>query len=804
MRSSSNSNLVLVREGDVVKIQNGFGQVSFNLSQGTWDYANQKMFKIIRNAHMGVVLQDGVILSSRNASKREFRADPVGEDDFGLYQLVTFSCEADQHEVRIHLHVKCYQTQPHILISMSMENFGDDSLYLAQASVINVSPSEDLIGGGLYLGSNPENCHVYLNTSSISSYGVQRVFNGFSMNQDNSIHLCYDGAIYDVESKQCIVFGFIDAKKWWSSIEIGYTEKGTEVQETEHGIDCWSAFHHCENYECAAKTEIDFSPFYLNFVDEVTVSYQTYVEMIAQRMGAKTQDFVSSAWGIHPERTKDQTLSDSVAKHADLIARNNFFRSASDGGIQLIQLENGWQEKLGEYQVDDAQFPKGMQHSIDYVHNTGLKFGIGIMPFCVSVNSEMVETHPEYFLHDGQGRLAEIHLHDIDAKVVLFDVSHPDAQREIEQNIKTVIEEWDIDVLKADMLAYLIGPIGNSGGFIWHDKTLTSIELYRLGIDLIKRWVSQSVDKIEFTACNMPYMPSIGVINQNQVLLNQRKQTAKYVWEDWTEIKQLINGAITNSIFDGITGIGELGPLTVDEQYQPLNEAIIVATLMALSSRAIELSDDLSKMSEPRLEVLEKLFPLTGKSAKPIDLFEKIHPRVWGKPVQGSFDSWNIVGIFNWKDRPEEIQFDLSSLGLDKSKYYLVYEFWNQRYLGLVNGSVTLIDVPPRCARLLCIREEQKNPQLLATDLHFTQGGSEILSAGWDPLSRNFLVVCDTKKRPYSMLSIYVPEDYLPVETACYKSDYSFSWDPPIYQIKLKDPKSDLVQISIKFATTSG
>ena len=63
MRSSSNSNLVLIREGDIVKIQNEFCQVSFNLSQGTWSYANQKMFEIIRNAHMDVVLQDGVTLS---------------------------------------------------------------------------------------------------------------------------------------------------------------------------------------------------------------------------------------------------------------------------------------------------------------------------------------------------------------------------------------------------------------------------------------------------------------------------------------------------------------------------------------------------------------------------------------------------------------------------------------------------------------------------------------------------------------------------------------------------------------------
>lgn len=805
MKNSSNSNVVLVREGDVVKIQNGFFQVSFNLSQGTWDYANQKMFKIIRNAYMGILLQDGVTtLSSLNASKREFVANPVEEDNFGLYQPVMFSCEVDQQAVRIHLHLKCYYTQPYILISMSVENFGDDPINLAKAFVINVSSEEEQAEGGIYLGSNPENCHVYLNTFSPTSYGVQKIYSGFSMNQDDSAHLCYDGTIYDVESEQSIVFGFLDARRWWSSIEMSYTEQDTAVREIEEGIGCWSAFHQCENYECAAKTEVEFSPFYLNFANGITTSYQTYVELVVQRMGVKKQGRFFSTWGISPERTKDQTLSDSVMKHADLITKTNLFRSVSDGDIQLIQLENGWQEELGTYQIDDVQFPKGMQCLIDYVHDTGLKFGLGIIPFCVVADSEIVEVHPEYFLHDGQNHLAKIHLHEVETQVVLFDVSHPGAQREIERNIKAVMGEWDIDVLKADMLPYLIGPVGNSDGFNWHDKTLTSIELYRLGIDLIERSVSQGVGRVELTFCNVPHMPSIGIVNQMQVLLNQQKQTAKYVWEDWSEIKQLINGAITNFVFDGIAWVGELGLLTVDEQYQPLNEAIIVATLMALSSRAIELNDDLTKMSEPRLDLLQKLFPLTGQLAKPIDLFEKIHPRVWGKSVQGSFDSWSIVGIFNWKDKPEEIQFNLSSLGLDKSKSYLIYEFWNQRYLGVVNGSVTLIDVPPRCARLLCIREEQKNPQLLATDVHFTQGGSEILSAGWDQRSRSFLVVCDTKRRPCSMLSVYVPKDYLPVETACYESNYSFSWNPPVYQIKLKDPKSDLVQVSIKFATTSG
>ena len=90
---------------------------------------------------------------------------------------------------------------------------------------------------------------------------------------------------------------------------------------------------------------------------------------------------------------------------------------------------------------------------IDYVHNAGLKFGLGVMPFCVSVDSEMVKAHPEYFLRNDQGRLAEIHLDDIDTRVVLFDVSHPDAQKEIEQSVKTIIKEWNIDILKVDMLA---------------------------------------------------------------------------------------------------------------------------------------------------------------------------------------------------------------------------------------------------------------------------------------------------------------------------------------------------------------
>ena len=98
--------------------------------------------------------------------------------------------------------------------------------------------------------------------------------------------------------------------------------------------------------------------------------------------------------------------------------------------------------------------------------------------------------------------------------------------------------------------------------------------------------------------------------------------------------------------------------------------------------------------------------------------------------------------------------------------------------------------------------EIKKVPQLLATDLHFSQGGADVLSVGWDQDRQTLLLVCRSP-RQNGTIFLYLPDDYLPIETACVGARYTYRWQSPIHQIKLSQAQQKVVQISVRFTKTS-
>ena len=148
---------------------------------------------------------------------------------------------------------------------------------------------------------------------------------------------------------------------------------------------------------------------------------------------------------------------------------------------------------------------------------------------------------------------------------------------------------------------------------------------------------------------------------------------------------------------------------------------------------------------------------------QPIDLYDEPFPRIWSLPVSTPSETWHLAAIFNWNDYEDDAYVELDILGLGKSKEYLVHDFWMRQYLGKASHSLTLLNIPPRSVKLLCFREEQNIPQLLATDMHYTQGAVEVLSAGWDAHSQSYLLVCKPLRQADSTCFVHVPEGYLPI-----------------------------------------
>lgn len=174
--------------------------------------------------------------------------------------------------------------------------------------------------------------------------------------------------------------------------------------------------------------------------------------------------------------------------------------------------------------------------------------------------------------------------------------------------------------------------------------------------------------------------------------------------------------------------------MTIDKPV-PMQAAQRSATLFGINGGPIMLGDDISGISEERLEIVKKVFPRLPECARAIDLFETPepnYPKVFHLPVRTSWEVWDIVAVFNYENSSLHQNVDLERLRVDSAQPQVVWDFWNERYMGIYSQTISF-DVPPLSVSLLRIAPKRDHPWLLSTDMHIRQGQAEIEDIHWDP-----------------------------------------------------------------------
>ncbi len=69
--------------------------------------------------------------------------------------------------------------------------------------------------------------------------------------------------------------------------------------------------------------------------------------------------------------------------------------------------------------------------------------------------------------------------------------------------------------------------------------------------------------------------------------------------------------------------------------------------------------------------------------------------------------------------------------GLNPEVEYLLYDFWNERFLGRVRYEFTAV-LPAHTCQIISLRPFLGHPQLIGTDRHITMGAVELLDERWD------------------------------------------------------------------------
>ena len=104
-----------------------------------------------------------------------------------------------------------------------------------------------------------------------------------------------------------------------------------------------------------------------------------------------------------------------------------------------------------------------------------------------------------------------------------------------------------------------------------------------------------------------------------------------------------------------------------------------------------------------------------------IDLMaEKTPLSVWVLPVsQPGSDDHITIALFNWnKDEETSVSFKQDEV-VDSEGQFLLFDFWNKRYLGTLHDEYE-VSLPPFTCQVVFATEKQEGITLIGTDRHIT------------------------------------------------------------------------------------
>ena len=418
-----------------------------------------------------------------------------------------------------------------------------------------------------------------------------------------------------------------------------------------------------------------------------------------------------------------------------------------DYGLEYIQMDDGYQQAQGHPDAwlnPNEKFPSGLAALADYIKGKGFEPGIW-----TGVNfkqAELVDQYQDYFVKDQQGKVAEEPWCGF-----AVDGSNPEALEVLVRPLYRGLREMGWTYLKLDGLRHLrYEGYNRHQSYFLRLKTkdrrpkldlrgkteeekgaLLAEEAFREYVFAVKEEIG---DEALLMGCWGLRPELIGMIHACRIGgdgfayagLAQYNSFNNVVWQnDPDHIELSAEEAWRSTTVTSLTG--SMYMLTdKPEVYQTDFLDAARRTIPVLSTRPGQIYE----VDPSRIENLaDYRHEISGSNHRSFDA--NITPTIHLYQLDVAKENvgqWTLLGRTGYQDLGnDQNELSFKELGLNPAKEYVVFEFWSKDYRGSFSGGLPLGEVSAKYnCEVLCIREREAGPQLLATNRHISCGALEI------------------------------------------------------------------------------
>jgi alpha-galactosidase len=174
--------------------------------------------------------------------------------------------------------------------------------------------------------------------------------------------------------------------------------------------------------------------------------------------------------------------------------------SKRDPKVDIIQIDDGYQNAVGDWLNVKDSFPSGMAKIASKIKSLGFKAGIWLAPFICDGNSEIFKQKKHWLVKDAKGQVLKVgYNRNWNGWFYALDFYNKNVQDYLLAVLQTITQKWGYDLLKLDFLfaACLVPPSNKTRGQLMADA-----------MDFLRRTIGEQ----KILACGVPLGSAFGKV----------------------------------------------------------------------------------------------------------------------------------------------------------------------------------------------------------------------------------------------------------------------------------------------------